>query len=337
MRRAFTLIELLVVIAIIAVLVGLLLPAVQKVREAANRMKCMNNLKQIGLACHNFESANKAFPPSGLYPVGMTQADSYSVHARILPYIEQANLYQLIDLTQAATAQPTVVQQRIATYVCPSEQNDHARTDSTPTRYPQSFTGANFGSWFVYDPNTGKGGDGAFPLNRGCRIGDFTDGLSNTIGFAETKAYGNYLLGGNAPTVANAPTPNTVADFLALGGTFKTDEHTGWTEGQGFQTGMTFTLPPNTVTEFTDSTGAVWDVDYVSNRDGSSATKYSYDVLTSRSYHPGVVCVFIMDGSVRTLIQFEHQPRDVAERLNAGPAVKWLGIFRVAAFGRVDS
>jgi prepilin-type N-terminal cleavage/methylation domain-containing protein/prepilin-type processing-associated H-X9-DG protein len=301
MRRAFTLIELLVVIAIIAVLVGLLLPAVQKVREAAARIKCANNLKQMGLACHNFMSTTGDFPPAGVYPVGASQADSYSLHARILPYLEQGNVYALVDLTQAATAQPTVVQQRIATYLCPSEINDRARSDSTPVRYPQNYS-VNTGSWFVYDPNTGRGGDGAFPMNRGTKPGDFTDGMSNTIGLAETKAFGAYLLGGNAPTVPNAPSPNTAADVLAIGGsTLKMNEHTGWTEGQGFQTCMTFVLTPNTPVIFTDSAGAQWDIDYVSNRDGSSATKYSYDSLTSRSYHNNLVNVCLMDGSVRSV------------------------------------
>lgn len=300
-RAAFTLIELLVVIAIIAVLIGLLLPAIQKVREAANRMKCQNNLKQIGIALHNYQTALGQFPPAGVYPVGATSADSYSVHARILPYIEQDNVYQMVDLNASAISQPTVVQQRIATYLCPSELNDRARIDSTPVRYPISYA-ANFGIWFVWDPNTGKGGDGAFPMNKGCRIADFTDGTSNTVGFAEVKAYQSYLLGTGQPSIPNAPIPATPADVLAYGGSLKiTVAHTGWTEGQTFQTGMTFVLTPSTATNIV-SGGILYDVDYISSRDGSSATRYSYDAVTSRSYHSGgLVNVLLMDGSVRSV------------------------------------
>jgi prepilin-type N-terminal cleavage/methylation domain-containing protein/prepilin-type processing-associated H-X9-DG protein len=303
-RTAFTLIELLVVIAIIAILIGLLLPAVQKVREAANRVKCQNNLKQIGLALHNYEGANGRFPPNGVYPVKATQADSYSALARILPYVEQDNLYKLVDLNAPANAQNAVTSQRIPIYLCPSEVRDKAKPPATPTgitRYPLNYA-ANEGTWLVWDPNTGQGGDGAITLTRdpngGTAIADVTDGLSNTVGFAEVKAYGAYLLGG-APT---ATPPATPADQLALGGSLKTDAtHTGWTEGQTFHNGVTFVFPPNTRVPFT-SGGVEYDVDYVSSRDGSSASAISYASMISRSYHSGrIVNVLLLDGSVRAV------------------------------------
>src|SRR5262245_10936898 len=119
-RSGFTLIELLVVIAIIGILIGMLLPAVQQVRAAAANSRCKNNLKHIGLALHNFESTHQRFPSPGVYPAAGTASDAWSVHSQILPYIEQANLYLMVDFTLAANVQDAVTRQRISIYVCPS-------------------------------------------------------------------------------------------------------------------------------------------------------------------------------------------------------------------------
>jgi prepilin-type N-terminal cleavage/methylation domain-containing protein len=120
-ERGFTLIELLVVIAIIAILIGLLLPAVQRVREAANRAKCLNNLKQIALACHTYENALGSFPPSRL--AGESQSWAWI----ILPQLEQDNLYRkwnpnapLYDIPNATTL---ALQTPVPLYFCPSRRS----------------------------------------------------------------------------------------------------------------------------------------------------------------------------------------------------------------------
>jgi prepilin-type N-terminal cleavage/methylation domain-containing protein/prepilin-type processing-associated H-X9-DG protein len=183
-RRAFTLIELLVVIAIIGVLISLLLPAVQKVRAAAARTRCQNNLKQIGLACHAYHDSHDSLPP-GYTATGSGSSTSpgWGWGAYLLPYIEQQNIYRQIDLALPLEGQPAI-QNMIAIYLCPSDMPPtapfavtNATRDLVCLAAPSSYA-ATCGSDAseVDDPE----GNGIFYRNSKTRLTDITDGTSNT-------------------------------------------------------------------------------------------------------------------------------------------------------------
>jgi prepilin-type N-terminal cleavage/methylation domain-containing protein/prepilin-type processing-associated H-X9-DG protein len=309
-RSGFTLIELLVVIAIIAVLIGLLLPAVQKVREAAARMSCQNNLKQIVLATHNYESANNKFPPgvgplpdqpSG-FPGSGTQRPS--PQAMILPYVEQANKYNQFNFsfdTNGAAQNANARTQDVPFYLCPSDPSEGRIPVGSNTgrsnyfgnggRTPDIFElGGQYGGIFFCEFTTAQYNTlGNKP--RSVNITDIADGTSNTAMFSEIKRGWNdtsrprdfwdaYFLPG-----ANWSGMNTLTAPPA--GCNNATPSTRYTGLQYYRGGYP---PVSTYTHTQPPNAPVWDC-----VDASIGRSF----VNARSYHQGGVNVGLCDGSVR--------------------------------------
>ncbi len=309
--RGFTLIELLVVIAIIAILIALLLPAVQQAREAARRSQCKNNLKQLGLALHNYLDTHRSFPPSGVTNGG--GGGNWSAQAFLLPFLEGTNIYNKIDFnrgyndpnnTGVTPGSIHVKIMRIPVLICPSDPNDRQRLNAgVPEHYPLNYA-VGRGTYLVRNPDTRFDGGAAFAYEGVTRDRDFTDGLSNTVGMSEVKCFTPRFHDSCALDGSLTPSPSSLGAALGTSGWSTENGHTEWVSGNTIHSGFTTTFTPNTKVLHVVG-GVTYDIDATSRREASAAstcsTPATYAVVTSRSYHAGTVNSLLMDGGVRTI------------------------------------
>ena len=308
--RGFTLIELLVVIAIIAILIGLLLPAVQKVREAAARMSCQNNLKQLGLACHAYHDANDKLPPAVQVRGSVTPSNTNhnfgpNWAVLILPYVEQGNLFNQNStainsyLSDGNTAWKAIAGTDVKVYKCPSDAASSGNTYNGTGSYaaPNGWARGNYAAnagpldWSMRTsgsviPNgsaTSVGGAGPLRINFGQGLNRFQDGTSNTMMIAEIRA-----------------------GQLGTGAT--RDQRGSWALGQpGSSIIVQYSdkdcLGPN------DTTPASDDIVDCEPFAGAGCCKCPGSFqATARSLHTGGVNVCLGDGSVRFISNTISQP-----------------------------
>jgi len=303
---AFTLVELLVVIAIIGVLMGLLLPAIQSARAAARNTQCKNHLRQMAMAVLNAESAKGHLPPSFRIGPHVDDRGNWSLHGFLLPYVEGGSAFARIDpyLDWHGQLESGVPQLMIPFYLCPSEVHLRPRFRDGQVYVAPTNYGFNMGRWFVYDPISGRVGEGPFRVNQITRLAEVRDGTSNTLGIAEVKTYTSYFR--NTDSIP-AAMPLIPSDLQSLSGAYhlgpsveQNTGHTVWPDGRVHHSGFTTTFPPNTRVEY-QWEGQVYDVDVSTQQEGRSDTRPTYAAVTSRSHHVGQVNASMLDGSVSSI------------------------------------
>ncbi len=303
-RSAFTLVELLVVIAIVGILVALLLPAVQAAREAARRMKCSNNLKQLGLAVHNRHNSYRQFPagdPQEVcpdYPGIPARLYRWSALAMLTPYLEQSNVYRSLNLEVPLYGHTGIylgpgygihpdntdpVSRVVNLFYCPSDQERRINEAYGPTNYKACW-GSGMPPWTIYTSSTT---DGVFYEGSTTRIADITDGTSNTALFSEsTLGPGGTatLTEKNAGDVVVSlrSLPMTEATCSVIGSSVSTTRGERWVDGWPRYSGYDHALMPNS---------RIPDCSVVSPMRGLWQA--------ARSRHPGGVNLLLCDGSVR--------------------------------------
>lgn len=312
-RSGFTLVELLVVIAIIGVMVGLLLPAVQAAREASRRMSCGNNLKQIALAVHNYESSFRVIP-------ALSGSSGFSPQARVLPYIEQANLADLMRfdvplllgpawMARFNPAQRQAVETLVPVFLCPSDPGN----PQFATTFADGQSGFSAGLNYMFNQGSGTGTnyddrhrtDGLVWEHSWARFADCTDGASNTVLLAET-VLGDQFTGG-VPTLAG---PHR--RFANWPGTSSNPTGPGFLRGGSLISNPDLNaIFPSQISSYTGSRGQSWirGVPSATVTNGYMTPNsripdigfHGRGFHAARSLHPGGAQHALLDGSVRLI------------------------------------
>ena len=315
-RRGFTLIELLVVLAVIGVLIALLLPAVQAAREAARRIQCTNNLKQIGLAVQGYHDAVGTLPLGcaiGRDAANQPLFQGWGVTARILPYLEGQAKFNAcnFDLPNETPANSTAIGLGTATYLCPSDPKAAQIFDDDGLLRNNTNYGFNRGDWYVWGGAAqAPAPSSPFRANEAVRLAAMTDGLSGTVLAAEVKTHTPYFLNcagllfaplGARPMPGANADPTTVAQYAGCVGPLaevRPDSgHSEWEDGNTSQAGFTTAWTPNRATPGRSGGAVFADVDLIAIREENGGPTFA--AVTARSYHPGGVNALLGDGSVR--------------------------------------